>query len=67
MKSHTHTKRTRVVCPECGNEFPISWNPKLRRFRAKVYKCLDCGFAGRKGMFDRPDWRKREGDSGDQP
>lgn len=46
--------RVRVACPECGEVFTITYRRGLRRFRAKMHRCPECGFVGRRGAFDDP-------------
>lgn len=52
--SHDHHRSRWVACPECGHEFTIRWNTKIRRFRAKMFSCSECGFVGRRGEFVDP-------------
>jgi len=37
-----------VTCPECGDERAITYNPHMKRFRARQYRCHndECDFFG---------------------
>ena len=54
MRASGGLRRRRFECPECGTERTISWNPDLKRFRARKYGCSNCDFVGSRSQWDDP-------------
>ena len=39
----------KITCPRCHAEFPVDWKASQN---AKMLRCPDCGFSGRRGEFE---------------